>query len=94
MNDQLAQRRRGYLASRRTTPLGPCGCIRYPEVDKHRCESQISDAQADAAVAAIQHLDGLGTPGLLSNDTCRALWRKGFRDLAIEVDERTRGLVG
>jgi len=83
MSDQLRQRRRGYAASRRMTPLGPCGCIRHPEVDRHRCDAQISDVQAEAATAAIQHLNSIGAPGLLDGDTCRAIWRIGHRDLAV-----------
>jgi hypothetical protein len=44
-------------------------------------------------VAAIQHLDRFGTPGLLDADTCRAMWRIGFRDLAVEVYDRSYGVV-
>jgi hypothetical protein len=93
MSDHLHQRRRGYAASRRMPPLAPCGCIRHPEVDRHRCDSAISDKQAEAASAAIQHLDEVGTPGLLDEDTCRAMSRIAFRDLAIEVYDRSKGLV-
>lgn len=93
MSDQLSQRRRGYLASRRMVPLGPCGCIRHPEVDKHRCHLGVSDLQAEAAAAAIEHLDQLGTPGLLDTDTCQALWRIGYHDVAVEVHGRSQGLV-
>ncbi|WP_156434369.1 hypothetical protein [Mycobacterium sp. IS-1590] len=93
MTDQLSQRRRAWLASRRMPPLEPCGCIRHPEVDRHRCGNAISDKQAEAAAAAIEHLDEMGTPGLLDRDTCRAMWRIGSRDRAVEVDARTQGLV-
>jgi hypothetical protein len=92
MSDQLEQRRRGYLASRRMTPLGPCGCIRHPDVDKHRCDQQVTDVQAEAAAAAIRHLQMVGAPGLLDDDTCRAMWRIGFRELAAEVCNRSKGL--
>lgn len=93
MSDQLTQRRQGWIASRRMPPLEPCGCIRHPEVDKHRCGKAISDKQAQAAVAAIEHLADVGTPGLMDRDTCRAMWRIGSRDLAVQVDARTQGLV-
>jgi hypothetical protein len=93
MSDQLSQRRRGYLASRRLPPLAPCGCIRHPEADRHRCSSQITDVQAEAAAAAIVHLDSVGTPGLLDQNTCQALWRIGHRDMAHEVHARTQGLI-
>jgi hypothetical protein len=73
--------------------MGPCGCIRHPEVDKHRCQTGISDLQAEAAAAAIAHLDELGTPGLLDRDTCQALWRIGYRDMAAEVHAWSMGLT-
>ena len=44
-------------------------------------------------MTAIEHLDRIGTPGLLDGDTCRAMWRIGFRDLAVEVYNRSQGLV-
>ena len=91
MSDHLTQRRRGWMASRRMTPLGPCGCIRHPAADMHRCGSGVSDLQAEAAVAAIKHLDEMGTPGLLDTDTCQAMWRIGHRDLAAEVHQRSAG---
>ena len=74
MIDQLHQRRRAYASSRRMTPVGPCGCIRHPEVDKHRCGGEITDVLAEAAVAAAVHLRRLGVPGLFDTDTCRAMW--------------------
>jgi hypothetical protein len=83
------QLRRRRVASWRLPPLD-CGC-RDPWTCKHYRDAYISDKQADAAVAAIEHLDLVGTPGLLDVDTCRAMWRIGFRDLAVEVDARTRG---
>lgn len=67
--DDLAARARRFDASRRIVPIGPCGCIRDPAVDRHRCDGEISDHMAESAVAAVVHLDGLGTPGLLDRDT-------------------------
>jgi hypothetical protein len=99
MSDQLTQRRRGYvdglhrrrahadtsrfLSCGQCTDTWTCRCYDGPVTDKH----------AEAAVAAIQHLDVAGTPGLLDEDTCRAMWRIGFRDLAVEVYNRSQGLV-
>ena len=53
----------------------------------------ISDVQADAAVAAIEHLDQICTPGLLDIDMRRALWRRGYRDLAVDVHRRSAGVA-
>jgi hypothetical protein len=91
MSDQLSPRRRSFLASRRMPPLGPCGCIRHPDIDRHRCDQQITDVQAEAAAAAIRHLDSLGAPGILPAETCRAMWRVGYRDLAVAVSQRSNG---
>src|SRR4051812_8926519 len=77
--DVLAGNTRRYGASRRLTPLGPCGCVRDPDVDRHRCDGDVSDYQAEAALAAVELLDGLGTPGLADPSTCRAMWRIGHR---------------
>jgi hypothetical protein len=85
------QLRRRRAASYRCTPLD-CG-HRDPWPCKHYRDPYVSDKQAEAAVAAIEHLDLVGTPGLLDVNTCRAMWRVGFRDLAVAVDARTRGLV-
>jgi hypothetical protein len=62
-------------------------------VDKHRCGSGVSDLQAEAAAAAIQHLNSLGTPGLLDAETCKALRRNGFTALAADVYARSKGLA-
>ncbi|WRO42740.1 Hypothetical protein MUW33_2790 [Mycobacterium canetti] len=73
------------------TPISPCGCIRDPEHDRHRCDSEISDRRARAAVDAIVHLDRAGYPGLADDRTCRAMWQIGHRDLAVAVHRRTAG---
>lgn len=72
-------------------PLGGCGCVRDPDLDRHRCDGQISDHMAEAAVIAVEHLDRLGTPGLLDAATCRAMWRTGHRDLAVAVHAAAGG---
>jgi len=89
--DALSGNARRYAAKRRMTPLPPCGCIRDPEIDQHRCGADISDHMAEAAAAAIVLLDQLGTPGLLDHRTCRAMWRAGHRRLATAVHLRTAG---
>jgi hypothetical protein len=53
----------------------------------------ISDVQADAAAAAVKHLDQICTPGLLDIDMRRALWRRGYRDLAVDVHRRSAGVA-
>jgi hypothetical protein len=85
----LDWRQRRHADSRRRPPISHCGCISDPEVDIHRCGSEISDVQADAAAAALALLDHLGTPGLFDRATCRAVWRRGFRKLATECSARS-----
>lgn len=89
--DPLAANGRRHAYSRRTPPVWPCGCIRDPDRDRHRCSVEVSDNMAEAAVAAITHLDELGTPGLLNTATCQAMWRVGRHKLAAEVHRRTAG---
>jgi hypothetical protein len=92
--EALAGNRRRFGASRRMPPIPTCmcgRCVRDPDLDRHRCGDEISDVQAEAAVAAIQLLDQLGTPGLLDDRTCRAMWRIGHRRLATAVHRRTAG---
>lgn len=85
-NAPLKRRR----AAERRLPPQECGC-RDPWTCKHYRDSYVSDKQAAAAVAAIQHLGDAGMAGMLDRDTCRAMWRIGFRGLAAEVDARARG---
>jgi hypothetical protein len=87
----LAFNTRRFVASRRMAPIPPCGCVRDPDVDRHRCDGEISERMAEAAVAAAMHLDQLGTPALLDEQTCRAMWRIGYRNLAEAVHRRTAG---
>jgi hypothetical protein len=54
-------------------PISVCGCIRDPLFDKHRCGDEITDAMAEAAVMAAEHLELLGTPGLFDRSTCQAI---------------------
>lgn len=91
--DVLAGNARRFAASRRVPPLSPCGCVRDPDDDRHRCHGDISNVMAQAAVTAAIHLDKLGTPGLLNRQTCRAVWRIGYRALAVAVHNRTSGQV-
>lgn len=91
MTDYLAQRRRAYAASRRMTPLSPCGCIRYPGPDRHRCKQEMTEVQAIAAIAAAQHLQMLGTPGLFDRTACRAMHQLGYQDLAYRSFEYSHG---
>ncbi|MFP1155537.1 hypothetical protein ACK280_26215 [Mycobacterium sherrisii] len=72
-------------------PLGDCGCVRDPLLDHHRCGGDIIDVQIDAAAAALNHLATLGFPGIVDMPMCRALWRRGYRELAVEYANRRRG---
>jgi hypothetical protein len=89
--DALAGNARRFAAKRRTAPLPPCGCIRDPDYDRHVCGGEISDNMAEAAVAAVVLLDQLGTPGLLDERTCRAIWRIGQHRIATAVHRRSAG---
>ena len=54
--DALVGNRRRFGASRRMAPIPTCvcgRCVRDPQHDRHRCGDEISDVQAEAAVAAI-----------------------------------------
>lgn len=87
-----SRRRRAYEASRRMEPLAPCGCVRYPGVDRHHCNpEQFTEAKAWAAVAAAQHLNSLGTPGLFDRNACQAMHRIGYVDLAVRAFEHGHG---
>ena len=83
---------RAYRASRRMPPLAPCGCIRHPGVDRHRCNSdEVTEAQAWAAVAAAEHLNMLGTPGVFDRTSCEAMLKTGNKELAIEAFRYAHG---
>ena len=42
-------------ASSRCGPLGPCSCIRDPDLDRHRCrDDHLTLAGADAVIAAAE----------------------------------------
>lgn len=82
-------RRRG--AALRSSPLEPCGCVRDPGHDRHRCDRGVSDVMTAAAVAAMALLDSNGTPGLLDTETCRAMHRAGHRRLAVACWRRSSG---
>ena len=68
-----AQRR--YQASLRLPPLGPCGCIRDPDNDRHRCHGQITLARADALIAAAAHLDAAGLRPIFDAIQLRDVWK-------------------
>jgi hypothetical protein len=89
--DRLAGHARRRVHATRSTPIGDCRCIRDPEADRHRCGDEITDVMAEAVVAAVEHLDQLGTPALLDHRTTQAMWRNGHRKLAVAVHHRTAG---
>jgi hypothetical protein len=81
----------------RSTPLGPCGCIRDPDLDRHRCDTlnpnharvhDLSDQQIVGAVAAAQHLLARDLPPVFDTGTLRGMWRAGHHRLV----DRVRGV--
>lgn len=56
-------------------PLDPCGCIRDPEHDRHRCRDDMTPAQADAVVAAANYLESHGYTPVFAPHALRAAWR-------------------
>jgi hypothetical protein len=68
----------------RSTPLGPCGCIRDPDHDRHRCAG-ISPKMVDAAAEAARHLLAVDLVPVFDLPTLRAMWRSGYADLVDEL---------
>ncbi|BBY82957.1 hypothetical protein MPUL_41150 [Mycolicibacterium pulveris] len=56
-------------------PLEPCGCIRDPDHDRHRCRDDITLAQADAVIATANYLESIGCTPVFEPHTLRAAWR-------------------
>jgi hypothetical protein len=78
-------------AAKRLTPLDCCQCR-----DPYTCrchDGPMSDRQAEAAAAALFHLERIGLSGLADPRTCKALWKAGFRTVAEDVNAKTQGLV-
>ena len=77
-------------ASRRLPPLGPCGCIRDPLHDHHRCGGEITETMVDGYRDAVLHLRSLGLlPAPLVKEM-QVLWRRGGADrrLVTEISSR------
>jgi hypothetical protein len=90
--DDLAARGRRRAARHRSTVISACACtIKDPDVDRHRCGDGITDRMAEAAVAAAEHLQLLGTPGLFDRPTCQAMWRADHHELAAESFRYSHG---
>lgn len=62
-------------AALRLPPLEPCGCVRDPDHDRHRCHGDMTLAEADAVIAAANYLESLGVAPLFDSRTLRAVWR-------------------
>jgi len=59
-------------------PIPPCGCVRYPAFDRHRCYGQLSERMVAAGAQAARHLIELGLPPLLGDvELLRRLWARG-----------------
>ncbi len=78
--DHRSRDRRRRAAENRTQPFA-CGC-RDPWLCDCDTDPFVGDVQADAVIAAAETLLALGTPGIFDADKCRAMWRRGRRDLA------------
>lgn len=82
-NHYIASIGRRREASRRVQPLD-CGCT-DPWTCKHHNPVRDADRQAEAAIAAGDHLLHHNLGPLYDVDTGRALWRAGRRDLAVRT---------
>jgi hypothetical protein len=70
--------------------ISRCGCIKDPDLDRHRCSGEGTEKMVDAAAAAAQHLLAENLTPVFDVSTLRALWRAGHRDLAVELAEHWR----
>ena len=50
----------------------------------HCFDGPMSDRRADAAIDTAEYLEELGIPGIFNQDECRAMWRRGRRDLSVQ----------
>jgi hypothetical protein len=71
----MEMNRRRYEASLRLPPLPPCGCIRDPEYDRHRCHGGMTLPQADALIAAAEHLEIAGLRPIFDAGQLRDVWK-------------------
>jgi len=76
--------RRRREAALRLPPIGRCGCIRDPDLDRHRCGTRTqTDHALDGWRDAARHLLDCGQIPLVPIEIRRALWRRqGDRRLA------------
>ena len=88
MNDDLGSPRHFHAggsrrreAALRLPPIGPCGCIRDPDLDKHRCGVRsLTEHQLDGwRSAAIGIIEGGNAP-IVPIEVVRRLWRRGGCD--------------
>lgn len=79
-------------AAHRSTPLA-CSCRDPLWCDCRNDDDQLSDVQADAVIAAAETLAALGTPGIFDIEQCRAMWRRGARDLSVSSHRYATGGV-
>lgn len=73
--DFMEMNRRRYWASLLLPPLPPCGCVRDPAYDRHRCHGHMTYARADAMIAAANHLDSVGLRGVFDVGELREVWK-------------------
>jgi hypothetical protein len=88
--EMLAGLRRRRATARRLPPIGPCGCIRDPDFDRHRCGRETITSMVDGYRDAALHLRALGLLPAPLLPEMRALWRRGpeERRLVAEIASR------
>jgi len=68
-------------AALRLPPIGRCGCVRDPDLDKHRCGARpLSDHQVDGWRAAAIGIIEDGYVPIVPVEVVRRLWKRGGRD--------------
>jgi hypothetical protein len=73
--------RRRREAALRLPPIGRCGCIRDPDLDKHRCGARpLSDHQVDGWRSAAIDIIEDGYVPIVPAEVVRRLWKRGGRD--------------
>lgn len=87
---EMAQGRRRVQAAKRLPPLAPCGCVRDPDHDRHRCHGEMTLPMADGLVAAAIPLREYGLTPIFDHQSLRAAWKlcPEYRT-AIEVEAMT-----
>jgi hypothetical protein len=80
-------------AALRLPPIGRCGCIRDPDLDRHRCGARpLTDHQVDGWRSAAIDIIEDGHVPIVPTEVVRRLWKRGGRDR--QLAERLWELAG